>query len=775
MLPLDQIHVSFYDNVRSRRPVTRALLEVMNLCLGDTYRDKIGHIRRYHASGEAAKAAAMKGRLPAFTPSGTFTGGHAAEQLVSHSGIVCLDYDHVPDARRDELVALAAGDEHTVAAMRSPTDGVKLFAYVAGADARNHARAYAIVARYYDSLLQSKHDPSCKDVSRMCYLTHDPKAYVATLYTAFEMEGDEEGTLVKREPRPPVPLSTCQLLFKYPLLPGQRNANLYRIACEAARDGWDQERLCRALWDELKGTDFTYDELEKTVSNGYKEVRQTGKKNMPRQGEQEKLTELTKLTKLRAMLSEQEENEEEAYWEGEELRKQTPYFPDSVYENMPLLLEEAIPEGCTRRQRDVALLAQLAALGAALPDTWGLYNRRLYSPHAYVFIVAPAGSGKSIAETGRLLLEELQERVATRSAMALSAYEDAMQLWKERGGYRPKNAGKKKDDGDDDTDGDSQTTRQPERPPYRTLLIPGNTSGARLYLQLRDNADMGGIVFDTEAETLANANGMDYGHFDDVLRKCAEHERIEYSYKVAGMEPIVVRHPRLALLLTGTAPQFGPLLDNSENGLASRVLFYTFREDPRWNDVGEGGSSLEDQYAALATKVARVHDFCAANPALFHFTQEQWNTLNAVFRQKLAKVALEQNDSLQAITKRYARSVMRLGMTLTRARQAERGEIVSDIYCDDADFRRAIDIVLCCYEHARLLMSTVPTDTTRRIKDINIVYQFIDDLPERFTTAEALKAGDIYGYGERKVMRILKNANGLIISKIGYGTYEKIK
>ncbi|MDR0938558.1 MAG: hypothetical protein LBN29_04235 [Mediterranea sp.] len=65
---------------------------------------------------------------------------------------------------------------------------------------------------------------------------------------------------------------------------------------------------------------------------------------MPQQGEQEKLTELTKLTKLRAICPENEENEEEAYWEGGELRKHTPYFPDSVYKNMPILLEEAISE-----------------------------------------------------------------------------------------------------------------------------------------------------------------------------------------------------------------------------------------------------------------------------------------------------------------------------------------------------------------------------------------------------------------------------------------------
>ncbi|MDR0939597.1 MAG: DUF3987 domain-containing protein, partial [Mediterranea sp.] len=550
-------------------------------------------------------------------------------------------------------------------------------------------------------------------------------------------------------------------IFRHPLIPGQRNANLYRIACEAARDGWDEGALRGQLWSVLQGTDFTYDELSKTVSNGYQSIKSDDKAGEAHGGGSSKVT---KVTKVPYDTFENDNDGEEAYWEGEELRKRTPLFPESVYENLPELLEDAIPDDCTPRQRDVALLAQLVSVGAALPGTWGRYNRRNYSPHLYGFVIAPAGSGKSIAETGRTLLKNLHERVETLSKMESRAYEKSLREWKERGAERSREAGKS----------GAPAMEQPERPPYRSLLIPANTSAARLYLQLRDNGDMGGVIFDTEAQTLANANGMDYGHFDDILRKCFEHERIDYSYKAAGMEPIVVPRPKLALLLTGTAQQYAPLLQNSENGLASRALFYTWREDPRWVDVGEGGSSYDEQYLPLAGRMERLHDFCDAHPATFHLTPGQWRELNRLFARKLADMPLERNDNLQAVVKRYACVTMRLAMTLTRLRQAEAAHTAAEIDCRDDDFRRALDITLCCYEHARLVMSAVPTDTSKSLKDPDMATRFFDSLPDQFTTAQALEAGRARDFCKRKVMRMLKAVIGRKIRKLRHGAYQKL-
>ena len=52
-----------------------------------------------------------------------------------------------------------------------------------------------------------------------------------------------------------------------------------------------------------------------------------------------------------------------------------------------------------------------------------------------------------------------------------------------------------------------------------------------------------------------------------------EHENIDSSYKANGTIPIYIRHPKLALLLTGTPGQIDHLLSSYENGLPSRTRF----------------------------------------------------------------------------------------------------------------------------------------------------------------------------------------------------------
>ena len=67
---------------------------------------------------------------------------------------------------------------------------------------------------------------------------------------------------------------------------------------------------------------------------------------------------------------------------------------------------------------------------------------------------------------------------------------------------------------------------------------------------------------------------------------------------------------------------------------------------------------------------------------------------------------MEGNDDLQAVVKRYAFLVMRISMIQTRIRQFEANDLSPEIYCIDADFERSLQIVLCCYEHSRLLHSS---------------------------------------------------------------------
>ncbi len=59
----------------------------------------------------------------------------------------------------------------------------------------------------------------------------------------------------------------------------------------------------------------------------------------------------------------------------------------------------------------------------------------------------------------------------------------------------------------------------------------------------------------------------------------------------------------------------------------------------------------------------------------------------------LSEVALEGNDDLQAVVKRYAFLVMRISMIQTRIRQFEANDLSPEIYCTDTDFECSLPYV----------------------------------------------------------------------------------
>ena len=123
-------------------------------------------------------------KLPAFTPSATFPGERGKYKSFIHSGIVSADLDqgHIEGSQvadvYDAVRALSA-DPHCVFAFISPSgEGVKAGFHISAGieDDIDHKRAYHALKIYLGSkgiLI----DISCSDVSRLCFVSHDPNAY----------------------------------------------------------------------------------------------------------------------------------------------------------------------------------------------------------------------------------------------------------------------------------------------------------------------------------------------------------------------------------------------------------------------------------------------------------------------------------------------------------------------------------------------------------------------------------------------------------------------
>ena len=143
----------------------------------------------------------LKAKLPSVTPAGYFEPRRKKADLQRHTGLVVLDLDHLTDASavRDGAAMLSA----TVAAFVSPSgDGVKALVAVEPVphDSDTHETAWRQVAAAYTEKLQVEVDPSGKDVSRLCYGSHDAECYIAGDVTPFawSVPAPEPSAPVKR-------------------------------------------------------------------------------------------------------------------------------------------------------------------------------------------------------------------------------------------------------------------------------------------------------------------------------------------------------------------------------------------------------------------------------------------------------------------------------------------------------------------------------------------------------------------------------------------------
>ena len=112
--------------------------------------------------------------------------------LLKHSGIMCLDIDHVGKGLVEELKQEFIHDEmmqknfELELAFRSPSgDGLKLFVQI-DLQQCDHPTWFQALEHYiWQAYGGIKIDAACKNVSRACFLPYDPNCYVNPLICPF--------------------------------------------------------------------------------------------------------------------------------------------------------------------------------------------------------------------------------------------------------------------------------------------------------------------------------------------------------------------------------------------------------------------------------------------------------------------------------------------------------------------------------------------------------------------------------------------------------------
>ena len=171
----------FHSPITNTRPSKSFTLpDAYRYIIGDTAKERTRKLRSFADAKQSRMFKAANFDYCTF--SGTFA-ARTDKALISHSGLLCVDFDHLQNL--DSLRSNLLRDEYfdTQLLFRSPSgDGLK---WVVGIDISviPHSDYFRAVANYLFRTYGVEADKSGRDVSRACFLPHDPECFINPKYS----------------------------------------------------------------------------------------------------------------------------------------------------------------------------------------------------------------------------------------------------------------------------------------------------------------------------------------------------------------------------------------------------------------------------------------------------------------------------------------------------------------------------------------------------------------------------------------------------------------
>lgn len=390
----------------------------------------------------------------------------------------------------------------------------------------------------------------------------------------------------------------------------------------------------------------------------------------------------------------------------------TPRIPDAVYNSLPTILQEStmlFEEGV---ERDVFLIGAIAVISACLPNVEGYYFDEPVSSHLYAFITAPAGSGKGKLKWAKYFAQSIHKNIVEQSALEFSKYEAEIDI------YNSLNKNQRKD------------AEKPTPPKRKMFFIPANSSSAAFIQALADN-DFKGLIFETEADTLAGTLKQDWGNFSDVLRKAFHHESTN-MFRRKDSEYIEIEDPHLAIALSGTPKQVHNMMPDTENGLFSRFLYYAFEDYSDFKNpfISCSNTNYTSFFESKGKEIETLYNQLKGlkQPLCFSFTKEQGETFTEKFNNLYKRNRTLLGNDFNANSRRFGLITFRLAMMLRTLRILEDGDTTSPLLCNEVDYNTAIEIALTLEKHAIAVFQNLPKQ--EKLKGVK--QKFYSALPKSF-------------------------------------------
>ena len=396
---------------------------------------------------------------------------------------------------------------------------------------------------------------------------------------------------------------------------------------------------------------------------------------------------------------------------GDEVIFNTPQIPSEIYDQLPEILKESAEMFQDAIEKDVFLIGAISVISGCLPNVQGIYFDEPVSAHLYSFITAPAGSGKGKLKWTKYFGLKIHKSMVEQSNRAKEEYEQELE------NYNNLNKNQR------------QGVKRPREPKRKMFYIPANSSSSAFIQALSDN-DFKGIIFETEADTLAGTLKQDWGNFSDVLRKAFHHESTN-MFRRKDNEHIEVEDPHLAIALSGTPKQVHNMMPDVENGLFSRFLYYAFEDYSDFKNpfISHQQVNYTEFFESKGEQMYELYQILNSQPTpiQFSFTAEQGEVFTEQFNTLYKRNRMLLGNDFNANSRRLGLVTFRIAMVLRTLRILEDGDYSNPLICNETDFQTAIQIAFTLEKHAIAVFQNLPKNDLKGIK-----LKFYNALPDDF-------------------------------------------
>lgn len=434
-------------------------------------------------------------------------------------------------------------------------------------------------------------------------------------------------------------------------------------------------------------------------------------------------------------------------------------FSPMLKGHLPALMEKTLKLGKDARDADVKFLSTLSALASLMKNVQFFYDNHWYYPTLMLIVTGGPASGKSAARVCRFVVKGVHEE---KMRETLREYEAQIK--------------------------EGKTQEQ-----LKTLIkrkghiIPPDSTVAALMRSLADN-DGCGLLETPEIDNIVNSIRSEYGNYSTILRMAFEHQPIEVA-RASDPRPTVVEKPRFCIVLAGTPEQVRSLLQNAENGLFSRFLYYLLPSNYDYivnlseDEPGYARRSEEEEFQAIGDTFYSlwlgVKDI---DRIQIHFPRVLRERLQRVMQVMQDACVATKDEGIIATLHRLGPYTFRIATALTFIRNLENHTVQPHMECDFRDFDNALIIVKTLLLHCMKLYGGIVRAASATSLNLRAVglradqQELFDALPETFSKKEFAEANNKLELNIRTSEGWLgqwKENN--IVKEIGYAKYKKVK